>query len=277
SCGHGGSTKGEASCSTVVSTVSTSKEPKAAGATCRLRRTLPSTTAPPRPSSIPIFGIGWSMDERGARSPANGTSARSPIDAQDVAALLCEALQTSQVRVERVPRGFGNENWRVTDAAARSYVVKVGPRESAAKWESARRAYELAESVRVPVPRLVHFASHDEYVVRIFEWVDGRSPREVANATEAVSAFLTTLGAAVAALHPSELDVFCPGLDGSAPSFRRWADYVDYRLGQIPSRCSDHEAVDRRTLDRASTSITAPAHAVNDAARPTLCHRDLYA
>src|SRR5262249_3768812 len=36
-------------------------------------------------------------------------------------------------------------------------------------------------------------------------------------------------------------------------------------------------AVDRRTLDRASTSITDLAHAVNDAARPTLCHRDLYA
>ena len=83
--------------------------------------------------------------------------------------------ERSSVRVARVPFGFGNENWRVTDAADRSYVVKVGPLSSAGKWNSARTSYELAASVGVPLPHLVHFAEHGDHIVRIFEWIDGRS------------------------------------------------------------------------------------------------------
>jgi aminoglycoside phosphotransferase (APT) family kinase protein len=199
-----------------------------------------------------------------------------PQGAHEVERLARDALATGPVQVERVPIGFGNENWRVTDHVGSVYVLKVGPIASAAKWRSARASHKLVASVGVPVPRLVHFAEHDDHVVRMFEWIDGRSPLDLA-APDHIATFFRSLGTAVARLHSIELDAFSSRLDGSAPSYRSWADYVAYRLVQIRRRCSDGDALDVRTLDRACQEISDVAHEVNDFARPTLCHRDLYA
>ena len=129
----------------------------------------------------------------------------------------------------------------------------------------------------VPVPRLVHFVEHEEHVVRMFEWIDGRSPVDLAPQPDHVSTFFRTLGTAVARLHSLELDAFSSRLDGSAPSFRSWADYVEHRLEQVVGRCTDGDALDARTLDRTCREIHDVADEVSDFARPTLCHRDLYA
>ena len=199
------------------------------------------------------------------------------IGAGEVERLARDALGAQHLRVDASSAGYGNENWRVTDASDRSYVLKVGPIASAAKWTSARAADELAESVGVPLPRLAHFAEHDDHMVRIYEWIDGRSPRDIATDPDRVERLFASLGTAVAKLHSIELDGFSSRLDGSAPSYRSWADYVDYRLPQIRGRCMEHEAIDAQTLHRASTAISELAGDVADSARPTLCHRDLYA
>ena len=47
-------------------------------------------------------------------------------------------LSAPIVTTERVPTGFGNENYRVMDADGRGVVVKIGPISSAAKWSSSR-------------------------------------------------------------------------------------------------------------------------------------------
>jgi len=130
---------------------------------------------------------------------------------------------------------------------------------------------------RVPIPRLVHFALGDDCIVRVYEWVDGRSPDVIADDPSAVATFCSDLGAAVSALHSITLDAFSSRLDESAPAFEQWAGYVDYRLHQIRGRCTGNDALDLPTLDRACGVIADLADLVNDAARPTLCHRDLHA
>ena len=131
--------------------------------------------------------------------------------------------------------------------------------------------------VGVPLPRLVHFAEHDDHIVRIYEWIDGRSPMDIAGDPDQVERLFGSLGTAIAKLHSIELDGFSSRLDGSAPSYRSWADYVDYRLEQIRGRCMEHGILDAPTMNRASTAISELADEVADSARPTLCHRDLYA
>jgi fructosamine-3-kinase len=200
-----------------------------------------------------------------------------PTRAPEVEQLVRDALGTGPVRVERVPIGFGNENWRVTDPAGPVYVLKIGPITSAAKWRAARVSYELAESVGVPLPRLVHFAEREEHVVRVFEWIDGRSPLDLAAHPDHISTFFRSLGTAVARLHSVARDAFSSRLDGSAPSFRSWAEYVGHRLEQVRGRCVVGDVLDSQTLDRACKAISDLADEVNDFARPTLCHRDLYA
>ena len=197
------------------------------------------------------------------------------ISAGEAEALANEVLRTKPIRIESVPVGFGNQNWRVVDAAGRGYVLKLGPRESTAKWTTARKSYELAASVGVPLPRLVHFAQREDCVVRMYEWIDGRSPVD------------SIPKSTVRLVHCArDRDRCAPfdrtrrlgsRLDGSAPSFRRWADYVDYRLRQIRPRCSQPGVLDRPTLDRTCAAIRDLAGEVSDTARPTLCHRDLYA
>jgi aminoglycoside phosphotransferase (APT) family kinase protein len=197
--------------------------------------------------------------------------------ARDAELIARSVLGTPIVTTERVPTGFGNENYRVTDARGRRVVVKIGPLSSAAKWSSSRVAHRLAASAGVPVPELVHFTEQDDRVVRVYDWVDGRSPNDVSADPDRVARFAADLGRAVATLHTIDVAAFGSRLDGSAPSFARWTDYLEHRLGQITARCREHDALEEVTLDRARVAIARLATDVGDAPRPTLCHRDLHA
>ncbi len=197
--------------------------------------------------------------------------------AHDVELIARSVLSAPIVATERVAIGFGNENYRVTDAHGRRVVVKIGPISSAAKWGSSRVAHRLAASARVPVPELVLNASHGDHVVRVYEWVDGRPPSDMDGDLECVARFAGDLGRAVAILHTIDVDAFASRLDGSAPPFARWSDYVNHRLAQIAARCREHDALDAATLDRARAAIARLAADVGDAPRPALCHRDLHA
>jgi aminoglycoside phosphotransferase (APT) family kinase protein len=192
--------------------------------------------------------------------------------------LSTEMLGTAVVRADHVPVGFGNENWRVTDTRGRRFVLKIGPADSAGKWVSAASARALAGSRGVPVPRQVGgVVERDGRVIRVYEWIDGASPLAVADDPQRVHALFADLGATIADLHTIELDCFSSRLDGSAPSFDRWGDYVAHRLQQIRQRCLEHDAPDERTVDRACSAIAVLAEEIGDDVRPTMCHRDLYA
>lgn len=167
-------------------------------------------------------------------------------------------------------------NWRVADSSDRNWILKIGPVASASKWRSARLAHDLATDQGVPLPRLTYFAERNGYVVRMYEWVTGQSPAVIAHDPPRVATFFSQLGSAIATLHSIRLDEFSSRLDGSAPSFRRWADYVDYRLHQIRDRCAASDALDRPTLEHTCAVVTDLATEVTAVARPTLCHRDLH-
>src|SRR3954454_7948964 len=97
----------------------------------------------------------------------------------------------------------------------------------------------------------------------------------MAGTTEAAR-LLRSVGEAVRALHRVEHDSFSSRLDGSAPAFVSWHDYIDHRLGQIRTRCLATEAVDPHVLDRVCDAARSLAAAVGDSAEPVLCHRDLH-
>jgi aminoglycoside phosphotransferase (APT) family kinase protein len=194
----------------------------------------------------------------------------------EAAASLARELLGGDPTVEHVPVGYGNQNWRVA-AGGERYVLKVGPPDLAGKWTASRRAYDLAAAAGVPVPEMVHFEVRPDAIVRIFTWVDGTSPATVADRPDAAGRFGADLGAAVAALHTVAPGGFSSRLDGSAPGFARWRDYVGHRLGQIRDRARRNATCDDATLDRAGRAITDLAGEVDDRARPVLAHRDLHA
>jgi aminoglycoside phosphotransferase (APT) family kinase protein len=194
----------------------------------------------------------------------------------EAAASLAREVLGGDPTVEHLPVGYGNQNWRVA-SAGRRYVLKLGPPDLAAKWTASRRAYDLAAGAGVPVPELVHFAVRSDAVVRVFTWVDGASPATVADRPGAAVRFGADLGAAVGALHAVTPAGYSSRLDGSAPAFARWADYVGHRLGQVRDRARRNATLDAATFDRAGRAIAALAGEVDGRARLVLAHRDLHA
>jgi aminoglycoside phosphotransferase (APT) family kinase protein len=194
----------------------------------------------------------------------------------EAAASLAREVLGGDPAVDHVPAGYGSQNWRVA-AGGERYVLKVGPPGMAEKWTASRRAHDLAAGAGVPVPDMVHFAVRPDAVVRVFTWVDGASPAGLAGLPGAAARFGADLGAAVAALHTVVPGGFSSRLDGSAPDFGRWRDYVGYRLGQIRDRARRNAACDDGILDQAGRAITDLAREVDDRARPVLAHRDLHA
>ena len=193
----------------------------------------------------------------------------------DALALAHAALGRTVAAIERLPVGFGSENWRLsTDDGA--FILKVGPLSSASKWASARQAHDLAADMGVPVPQLAYFSLHREGVVRVFRWVDGQPLASILDRPELVHRFTGDLARAVAALHGVEQTSFSSRLDGSAPSFTRWSAYVRHRLGQIRQRAVAVEALDHQLLDRVDTVASGLADRVSPVVRATLCHRDLH-
>jgi aminoglycoside phosphotransferase (APT) family kinase protein len=196
--------------------------------------------------------------------------------ADEVVDLVGSVLATDVVDAEHLPTGFGNENWRLMLSSGARCVAKFGPVSSAAKWRSAQEAHRLADAAGVPVARLIHFERFADSILRIFEWVDGVPPAMIASEGPDAARFFSDLGRAVGALHSVEIHEFGSRLDGSAPSFGRWADYVEHRLGQIRARCRATGAFSNDDLDRICRAIQRRADLVSDASRPTLCHRDLH-
>lgn len=190
---------------------------------------------------------------------------------------VAETVLDQAVSVERHPVGFGNENWVVRDKDRTSqWILKVGSPASEAKWRSAHEALGLASSVGVPVPALLHMDMHDEWLVRIFTWIDGTPAATSITTLPQRRRFVASLASALQALHSLDTGSFSSRLDGSSARHDRWDDYLSFRLEHIRQRCIDTAAVDRRTLDRAGQAILDLASDVSPHARPTLCHRDLH-
>lgn len=195
----------------------------------------------------------------------------------EVERLARDVLGSSRVEVEHHPVGFGGENWKLRDGNGHRYVLKIGDAANQAKWRSSHIAYELARDAGLPAPELVHDGELDEHLVRVFTWIDGHSAATVA-ADDPVRSdrLLRSVGEAVRTLHTIERDRFSSRLDGSAPSFVAWQDYVGHRVQQIRARCESTGAVDGALLDRACAAAVGLAAAVDDSAQPVLCHRDLH-
>lgn len=129
----------------------------------------------------------------------------------------------------------------------------------------------------MPVPELVHVEDHDDHLLRIFTWIDGHRARELVGDDVRSARFLRSVGVVLRRLHAVGLPGFSSRLDGSAPRFGAWQDYVSHRVTQVRARCEATRAVDPELLDRVTTMATDLAIAVSDSAEPVLCHRDLHA
>ena len=195
---------------------------------------------------------------------------------KDVERVARRVLGSDLVMIEHHPVGFGNENWALRDARGCRYVLKVRDRGNEAKWRSSHEAYTLAAAAGLPVPDLVDVGEFDDHLVRIFTWIEGHSATEVAGDPVRSARFLASVGEAVRTLHTVRRDGFSSRLDGSAPSFAAWQDYIEHRLGQDRARCRATQAVDAGLLDRACEVAGDWAADVNDSAEAVLCHRDLH-
>jgi aminoglycoside phosphotransferase (APT) family kinase protein len=201
---------------------------------------------------------------------------RSVAGIDQVLDLAQDALQSDGLSVEHNPVGFGNENWRLRDTDGSCFVLKIGDRGNAAKWNSSHVALELAQAAGLQVPRLVHLGDLDGRLVRIFTWIDGATASNIRPGTDESERLLRTTGAAVRALHTVARDSFSSRLDGSAPTFTTWRAYVDHRLVQIRFRCEETGAVEPVLLNRACALAADLAADVDGSAEAVLCHRDLH-
>jgi aminoglycoside phosphotransferase (APT) family kinase protein len=80
----------------------------------------------------------------------------------------------------------------------------------------------------------------------------------------------------VARLHGLDPGPFSSRLDGSSPTFARWADYVEHRLGQIRQRVEQQGGLTLDQFTEVSATASRLAQQISAVAQPTLCHRDLH-
>lgn len=191
------------------------------------------------------------------------------------------ALGRGVGELEHLPVGYGNENWRVVMHSGDRFIVKLGPPGgSAAKWAATHDVYRLGRDAGLPVPELVHFETVSElvegWVVRVFTWMDGVPPASVLRTPAEVSTFFTDLAVAAATLHSLPTPAFSSRLDGSAPAYERWSDYLAHRLPQVLERVAGTSAFDDDEVTALVSTITALAAEVDADARPAVCHRDLH-
>jgi aminoglycoside phosphotransferase (APT) family kinase protein len=194
----------------------------------------------------------------------------------DVTTLVSKALSSQVAHPEPLDVGFGNENWLLQLSSGQRFVAKFAPLSLEEKRRSGARAASLATEVGVPTPRLVYLGRAGERVLRVFEWVDGLAARTVVKDRHKAHALFFDLGRAVARLHGVDPGPFSSRLDGSSPTFARWADYVEYRLGQIRQRVEQHGGLTLEQFAKVSARASRLAQEISAVARPTLCHRDLH-
>jgi aminoglycoside phosphotransferase (APT) family kinase protein len=199
--------------------------------------------------------------------------------AQEVQDVTAAALSSPIGEVEHLPVGWGNENWRVRVGGQR-FIAKLGPPESAKKWAATHSVYRLGSSVGLSVPELVHFdaacAAVGGWTLRIFTWMDGVAPAEVLRDQTAISRFFGELARSLRTLHSLPAPAFSSRLDGSAPSYARWSDYIAYRLPRVLERVRATACFADADAVRVVDSITSLATAVDASARSAICHRDVY-
>jgi aminoglycoside phosphotransferase (APT) family kinase protein len=206
-----------------------------------------------------------------------GDSARA-----EVVAAVASALLSAPVLEPPRPttRGYGNENWLV-HVAGGAVLFKIGSaRVDVNKLRAAWVAHGLVQRAGVPTGRPLCFVERcDEFdgrPVRLVEFVDGAQPETVLSSPEAVRRFFASLGETVAQLHGISVPAFTSRVDGSAPAFDRWGDYVTYRLDGVIERALGAEVFTERDLRPLLADIGPLANAVSPVVAPTLTHRDLY-
>jgi len=205
---------------------------------------------------------------------------RPVLSADRVVTIAEAALHLEIASAQHLPHEWGNENWLLSAASGHQFLLKIGPAESAPKWSATRVAYQRAEDLGIPAPRLLHFdaacADAGGRVVRLLTWIDGSTPSSVIEAGAARDRFFADLGATLRRLHDGALPAFSSRLDGSAPSFRRWEDYVAHRFPQIADRARATSAFTEAELSSFEGEVTGLASEVAAFVRPALCHRDLH-
>jgi len=194
----------------------------------------------------------------------------------DVERLARSVLGSPDVRLLDAQHGYGNRSWRVVDTAGRGFVLKLGDPAVAPKWRSAHRALALVAEEGVPVPELVFDDHREGCLVRVFTWVEGANAKEAVLDEAQEARFAASLGQAAAGMHRVRVEGFSSRLDGSAPSFARWSDYLAHRLGQVRQRCEATDAVAPAVVERVAARLDRLAGLLDDVAEPVVCHRDLH-
>ena len=201
------------------------------------------------------------------------------MEAEAVRAALLEAGVRRVLDLEPIERGFGNENWLVRSEAG-LLVAKIGPSaDSVPKWRCAMAASELARAAGVPVPEPIAFVESSPPVdgrpFRVFRWIDGQHPSALDDDAPRSARFFEQLGDAVATLHRIELPRFTSRINGDAPAFDVWSEYLAYRWYEVRARAVG-SGMDDQVLDHVQARLLPLARSVDPVVRPVLCHRDLY-
>jgi Ser/Thr protein kinase RdoA (MazF antagonist) len=200
-------------------------------------------------------------------------------DADGVRAALVDAGVGGVVNLEPVERGFGNENWLARTADG-LLLAKIGPTsESVPKWRCAMAASDLARAAGVPVPEPVAFVETsprlDGRPFRVFRWIAGQHPSAIVGDAPLSARFFEQLGDAVATLHRIELPRFTSRINGDAPAFALWSEYLAFRWDEVRARAVG-SGMDDKVLDQVQARLVPLARSVDPVVRPVLCHRDLY-
>jgi len=180
--------------------------------------------------------------------------------------------------VHRVEVGWGNENWTAETNLGR-VMVKVGlAAASPEKWRSAGVALGLARRAGVSAPELMAFEAASEMldgrVLRVFSYIEGRSPDTLEDDPVKRARFFGQLGEAVARLHRVAQPEFTSRI-GGGHGFSRWSDFVADRWPSIVERAA-RAGVDHDLIAASQRALFPLASRFDDVAHPVVCHRDLY-
>lgn len=203
------------------------------------------------------------------------------------AELVCHAFRhatkttTRTLRAERLPVGFGHENWRIFDSEGGRWLVKIAERmKTPLRMENAVAAQRLAAAGGVRVPEIVGVEIGSEQLGRpccVQRWVDGIDA-ETALASLAPTerlAFGASLAAEIVSLHAIESDWVGEGV---LPSLRLagWRPFVHAQAERLREMNSRHGSLDASTLIAAVAECHRLGDCVDVSFRPGLAHRDLW-
>jgi aminoglycoside phosphotransferase (APT) family kinase protein len=176
--------------------------------------------------------------------------------------------------------GHGNENWLV-EVTERFVVCKIA-RAAAdpGKLRAAWFAHRLVQQAGVPTGRPLSFLERCEELegrpVRLLEFVEGDPAKVVLSGPDVVHPFFTSVGETLAGLHGIPVPTFTSRVDGSAPGFEQWADFVSYRLDQVIERARGADVFSDDDLRVLVADVEPLANLVSPVVTPALTHRDLY-